>query len=67
MHLLTECMENTNERNEFYNKISFIPHFPSKSVEMKINTMLNLKHKDERVINVICKYIKTLCAKQSIV
>jgi len=67
-HLLIECTKTVTERECFFSKMYLVfPSFKKMTQFNKCNIILNLAHKNDKVLNDICSYVKLICQKHCIV
>ena len=67
-HLLTECNKTYLERMAFIDKIKPIfSHFEVMGLNYQTKVILNLAHKNEKVKNYMCAYVKTKCVRNNII
>ncbi len=67
-HLLTECKKTSTERENFFHKMKMMfPSLLNMTKNNKCKTILNLAHRNDKILKDMCGYIKIICQKHCIV
>ena len=64
-HFLLHCKREglVKERERFLSQVKrVLPTYINKGSEAKLSLMLNIKFKDEELVNILCHHVKTMYA-----